>query len=414
MSEKSVFSGPILAALIAGVTAIFALSVVLMSRDSGGRAVVDPSTYATSAIGHAGVYEMLSRLGYPLDRSRVGAQRSPGEGGVLVMAEPELAHFGSDMVLTLERTPTVLLVLPKRAGEPDPARGGWIRRVETLPLRYVDSVLKLVVSKGQVQRLEPPKAFAVNRLGVMPTFDSTAQLMRSDDLTPVVADGEDMLIGEFNDDGRVVWVLSDPDIIENHGLERGQNAAFVLAALERLRDPSEKGRIVFDEAIHGIAGPPSNPFRYLFEFPFVIITGLVLLAIGLLLWATTSRFGAARPAPPAFDHGKGRLIANTASLLERAGHHGFVMHRYVRMVLRDTGRALHAPPQLDDASLAGWLDRAGKARGLHETSAGIIQRSDDGLAGGRSKLAGLFQAARDIHHWKDKIAHGSSARSQHR
>jgi len=414
MSEKPVFSGPVIAALFAGVTAIFALSIVLMSRDGSGRAVTAPSTYSKSAIGHAGLFEMLSRLGYPLDRSRVGAQRNPGEGGLLVMAEPGLENFGSDAILTLERTPTVLLVLPKRAGRPDPGRAGWVSSVEPLPLRYVESVLRLVVPKGQIQRLEAPKSFAVNQLGVVPDFVSTAQLMRSDNLIPVVADGEDILIGEVKDDDRVVWVLSDPDILENHGLERGKNAAFMLAALEKLRNPDEKGRIVFDEAIHGIAGPPANPFRYLFEFPFAIVTVLVLLATGLLLWATTSRFGAARPAPPAFDHGKGRLIANTASLLERAGHHGFVMHRYVHMVLRDTGRALHAPPQLDDAELAAWLDRVGHARGLPETSTSIIQRSDEGLAGGRSKLTGLFQAARAIHQWKDRIAHGSSASSRHR
>jgi len=387
---------------------------VLMSRDNGGRAVVEPSTYSKSAIGHAGLYELLGRLGYGLERSRVGAQRAPGEGGILVMAEPELNAFGSASILTLERTPTVLLVLPKRAGEADRDKPGWIRSAEPLPLSYVDSVLRLVVAKGSVERVEPPKSFAVNKIGIMPDFAATAQLMRSELLTPLVGSSEGMLLGAAEYDDRLVWVLSDPDIIENHGLVRGQNAAFILGTLEAMRGSGEAGKVVFDEAIHGIAGPPTNPFRYLFEFPFAIVTLLMLAAVGLLLWATTGRFGGVRPAPPSFDLGKSRLIANTASLLERAGHHGFVMHRYVHMVLREAGRALHAPAQLDDAALAAWLDRLGEARGVDENSAGILRRSDEGLAGGRYRLAGLFQAARDIHHWKDRIAHGSSARSHNR
>ena len=414
MNERPVFSPPVLAALVAGVTAIFALSIVLMSRSDGGRAVVEPSSYSKSAIGHAGLYELLGRFGYGLDRSRVGAQRAPGEGGILVMAEPSPSSFGPSSILTLERTPSVLLVLPKREGLADRDKPIWIASAQTLPLPEVDRVLRFVVADGSVQRVEAPKSFAVNTIGLTPEFDQTAQLMRSESLKPLVGSEDGMLLGEADFDERLVWVLADPDIIENHGLGRGPNAAFILATLEAMRGSAPAGRIVFDEAIHGIAGPPSNPFRYLFEFPFVLVTVLVLAAVGLLLWATMGRFGGVQPAPPSFDLGKGRLIANTASLLERAGHHGFVMHRYVRMELREAGRALHAPAQLDDAALAEWLDRLGTARGVEESSAEILRRSDEGLDGGRSRLAGLFQAARDIHHWKDRIAHGSSARRHDR
>ena len=179
-----------------------------------------------------------------------------------------------------------------------------------------------------------------------------------------------MLIGEKLDGSRRIWILSDPDVIENHGLAKGRNAAFALALINSMRD--DEGRLVFDETIHGMVNVVDNPFKKLFQFPYLIVLLLALSGTALLMWATTSRFGKPSQAPPAFDLGKSRLITNTASLLDRAGHHAFVMRRYVRETLRDAGRLFHAPRQLDDNQLAAWLDKIGTSRGLETESADIL------------------------------------------
>ena len=408
MSEKSTFSGPVLAVLIAGATAVFALSMLLMINGGSEDQSYNSTTKSISAIGHAGIYELAQRFDIPVARSRINGVVAPDEGGVLVMAEPSSTLSGDD-IIRLGRAENVLLVLPKRWATADRSKPGWIRSASPMEADWVGRIARLVESGADIVRGDPPKTWDRNDIGIDPSFDDGAQLIRSEKLTPIVGNAKGMLIGEKLDGYKRIWVLSDPDIIENHGLAKGQNAAFTVALLNAMR--SEDGNVVFDETIHGMVNIVDSPFKKLFQFPYVIILLLGLAAAALLLWATTSRFGKPRQEPPAFDLGKGRLIANTASLLDRAGHHAFVMRRYVRETLRDAGRLFHAPRQLDDDQLAAWLDRIGESRGIKAKSADILARSGEG---GSQTLTGLFQAARDIHKWKEEISDGTSARSGNR
>lgn len=406
MSEKSAFSGPVIAVLIAGATAVFALSMLLMINGSSEDTSYSTTTKSISAIGHAGLYELAQRFDIPAERSRINGVVAPGEGGLLVMAEPT-SSFSSDDIIRLGRESNVLLILPKRWARADRSRSGWIRSTSPMPEDWVAGIVGLVDAKAGITRGDPPKTWDRNDIGVDPSFDDGAQLIKSDTLTPIVGNAQGMLIGEKLDGDRRTWVLADPDVIENHGLTKGRNAAFAMALLNAMRD-EDGGKVVFDETIHGMVNIVDSPFKKLFQFPYVIVLLLALGAAGLLLWATTARFGKPRQAPPAFDFGKGRLIANTASLLDRAGHHAFVMRRYVRATLRDAGRLFHAPRQLDDEQLAAWLDKIGASRGLETKSADILARAADSQS---TSLLALFQAARDIHQWKEDISDGTSARS---
>jgi hypothetical protein len=407
MTEKSVFSGPVLAILIAGATAVFALSILLMLTGSSALESSGNTTKSISAIGQAGLYELAQRSGMPVARSRINGIEKPNDGGLLIMAEPSDGVLSADDIIRLGRAANVLLVLPKRWGAADPVNRSWIKSVYPIDLDRVTPVARLVEPKLDLTRDSPPKSWGTNQLGIDPTLDDNAQLIKSDALTPIVGDARGTLIGEKLDGNRRVWILSDPDVIENHGLTKGANAAFVLAMLNTMREGD--GKVVFDETIHGMVNIVDNPFGQLFQFPFVIVVLLGLVAAGLLLWATTSRFGQPRKAPPAFDLGKGRLIGNTASLLDRAGHHAFVMRRYIQVTLRDAGRLFHAPRQLNDEELAAWLDIIGEARGIESRSAAILANSMR-----EQTLPALFQATRDIHQWKEVITHGTSARSSNR
>jgi len=406
MNQKSVFSGPVLAILIAGATAIFALSLLLMLTAPSDRETVASDTRSISAIGQAGWYELAQRAGIPVARSRINGIEAPGEGGLLVMAEPPSSLSGGD-IIRLGNEKNVLLVLPKRWGERDGDNPAWVRATGLIGIAPIAQLARLVEPDVSITRGAAPKSWAVNRIGIDPSFDGNAQLIRSDSLTPLIGGADGMLLGEKADGEQRVWVLADPDIIENHGLTKGRNADFALALLDGLRDGD--GRVVFDETIHGMVNVVESPFRALFAFPYVIVVLLGLAAAGLLLWATASRFGKPRAAPPAFDLGKGRLIGNTASLLDRAGHQAFVLRRYVLVTLRDAGRVFHAPPQLGDEDLAAWLDAIGKARRIDAHAVDILARSR-----ADRHLAGLFRAARDMHQWKNRITHGTSAHSDGR
>jgi hypothetical protein len=123
------------------------------------------------------------------------------------------------------------------------------------------------------------------------------------------------------------------------------------------------------------------------------------------------------PGAP-LDFGKGKLIDNSARLLDYAGHHAALLTRYVRMTVHLAARGLHAPPGLDETALAAWLDRVGKARGTAGSCLDILNNLDRPSSGKRrnaaenrdsGRVAGLFASALAIYNWKGEILHGSSA-----
>jgi hypothetical protein len=408
MGEGASFSLRAILVLVGCVAIAFAFSMFLEIRggDEDG-SIIQPSTYSHAAIGHAGLYEMLRRLDFPVARSRLDAASGLGQGGVMVLAEPE-ADTSSVNEIAFKAAPTLLLILPKRTGARAPDRSDWIGYAELLDLRAVRLALGLLVRDGDVVRGDPPKSWSTNSLGVSPQLGPSVQFVHSAKLKPIISAGKDILLGEMRDGNRRIVVLADPDPIENHMIAEGGNAAFAVALFGRLR--SGDGRIIFDETIHGLRGAGVSPFALLFRFPFIVATGEVLIALALLLLATMSRFGAAEKTDPPIGFGKSRLIANSAALLDHAGYHPSVMRRYLQVELRAIGRSLHAPAGLDDAALAAWIDRVAAARGAPHKATEILRRGAESGGGKAQESQRLFALAREIHQLDRVTSNGPAAR----
>lgn len=412
------FSKSAVILLLAAALALFALSVLLHAYDfspvAGGGAAASKSgtnSYSASAIGHAGLYDILRRTGRKAAHGVDNTLAMAGADGTLIVAEPDLSEVSSADALRLIRAPRLLLVLPKWAGRQDPDHPAWISEYQPLPLSRPQSTLGLVNARSEVIRKEWPRRWPINDLGPAPTGSGVVQLIRSPDLRPLVGTGDGMLVGELVDGSRKIIVLADPDLMANHGITKGDNAAFMLKLLDGLRmwnNDNWAAPIIFDETVHGFQAQRPSPVRLLFRFPFVIVTLLTLASAVLLALAATGRFGAPLKARREIDFGKGQLIDNGARLLDYAGHHADTLTRYVRMSVRSTAQALHAPPGLDEAALAAWLDRIGKARGLKSSCAEILQNmaAVNAQSDSQSGLARLFSCARAIHRWKREILSG--------
>ncbi len=418
--QNAPFSPAALGVLLASAAALFALSV-LLSAFGGGEGSpgerAGPGSYSASALGQAGAYDMLKRLGRPVSRGLGRNLGRVGEHGTLILAEPDLSALRDEEGLALLKAPRLLLVLPKWRGYPDPDRPAWIERAELLPQMAARQTLALVDGQGQVTRAAWPAKWPVNELGIAPAGADWAQLVRSSEMRPVVGTDEGMLVGEMERDDQVIWVLADPDIMANHGLGRGGNAAFLVALVDALRmtdndDPAAP--VVFDETGHGFGAAESNPLKLLFRFPFVVVTVLAGLAAALLVLAGAGRFGAPRAAPPVLDFGKAGLIDNGARLLDYAGHQADILERYVRLVVRSVGRELHAPAGLGGFALAEWLDRIGRARGVDASCQTLMVAMANLERNDPRNLSRLFGLARDIHHWKGEMLNGAPTRRRHR
>lgn len=423
-NNQSPFSASVMALFLTCAVALFALSILL--RAYGGPVssvdITGPNTYSTSAIGYAGIYDTLRRLDWQVTRSTGNSLALVGTNGTLIVAEPNLERLAKSYGrIKILNAPRLLFVLPKWSGTQDLLKETWISKAESVSLDLAQKTLDLVTEDGKVFRSKWPKPWQINKLGSSPSYFNRSggvQLIKSAEMRPIIGNDDGMLVGELlGKNKRKIWVLADPDVLSNHGLVKGSNIVFALALIDQLskwENDDPNAPIIFDETVHGFNEAQGSPIRLLFRFPFVVVTILAVITTVLLLLAGTSRFGAPILPPPELDFGKASLINNGARLLDQAGHQAITFRRYVRMIIHVAARNLHAPNNLDEQALTGWLDHIGESRGIAK-SCGAIWQSIINLDASDSKnLPLFFQGARDIYRWKEEILHGPSRSRRNR
>jgi hypothetical protein len=318
------------------------------------QASVDADGYSRSAIGYFGLIRLLRSLGDNAVQMR--SPRGLGARSLLVLAEPGEAKSAEANLVRrwIEGAPATLVVLPKRSGKRDPEQESWIGTFELVAPGEAMRVLQAVASwtderPASALRVDAVGAWTVPAGWPVPDLPSPVQLLADEPhVEPVIYAPEGVLLGNVGG----VYVLSDPDLIANHGLLRGDNAALAVAMLHRIRRGD--GAIVFDETLHGHRLAPSV-FHLARRFPYVLIAVHLLVLAALIAWIAAGRFGAVPPAAPAIGAGKEFLIDNVAALLRRGGEHGPSLRAYGRQRVRLLADALHAPAGLDDERCCRWL-----------------------------------------------------------
>ena len=421
--SRPLLSPPAVVILISAGVFMLALSVALPDRPPGAAAAggdrAGANTYSVSALGQAGFYDLLKRLGRPVGRGLEDSVAQAGPEGVVILAEPDLGRLWTTPEgRRLLEAPRLLLALPKRGGRTESARRGWISQAWLLPQAQADLLLRWADKSGATLRAPWPETWTINELGPAPTpADSEGvQLMRPGRLRPVVACPEGILVGEMRIGERTVWVLADPDPLANHGLVKGGNAAFMLALVDRLRR-NQGAPLVFDETAHGFRRLDGSLLGLMFKFPFVLVVLLAAFAAALAAWAGSARFGALRRPRPVLDFGKAGLIANGARLLNYAGRQKEILRLHARLTLRSAALALGAPQGMDEMSLAAWLDRHGRLKDPRLSLSGQAlwrQTLAAGEGGADENLARLLTAVRQLHFWKEELLNGSDPRRFHR
>jgi uncharacterized protein DUF4350 len=396
------FSVRLAAGWLAAAALTFAFSFYFMTRGGGSAHDADdtgPTIYSKSALGYATLYHMLPRMGIPVSAS-TAATGPPADAAVVVIAEPNgdagtLARVRNEV----QRAHTVLLILPKRTGEPDSRHHDRVRSDALLPLRHAEAVLALVDPDAMLVRDGTAALWNVRAPVAAAPRIAGPQLARSARLRPLVQAVDDgIMVGEIPDNERRVVVVTDPDIFENHGITRGDNALVATSIVRSLRGASS-GRVVFDETAHGIIARPFSALRLLFGFPFAFVTAQVALAAALLLWAGSARFGAPRPREPTLPLGKRSLIESGSRLLEYAARLSFLVERYAEAVLRETAQAVGAPRGLTRDQLVGWFARTGRP-----VPAAAADTSADTTTA----------TAEAMYRWRDDVLDESGQRTQRR
>lgn len=290
--------------------------------------------YSRSAIGHRGLLLVLDHAGFDARRSR---SARPVPAGLLVFAEPSLDRPDDvdEQVRVLDgrcaAADETLLVLPKRVVERRAASSEFALETGLVPEALLGDLSWLPLQPVlEVERFDAVGYWAG---AGMPEPDLLApvQLMhRSESLTPMLYCPEGVLLGYYDDGEDEGWVLSDPDLISNHGLARGRNAELLVEILSQIKGT---GAILVDETMHGYEVEQSL-FQFLGRYPGSLLTAQLLLLMALIAFTARGRFGPVVPPPSVLEDGKAFLIDNIVALRRRAGHHRLAATSYARMSLR--------------------------------------------------------------------------------
>lgn len=394
------FTGWLLTLGIGG-SLLLSLLLLVFRTEAVTEISVGSDSYSSSALGHQLFENLLRETGRPLTRSRFQtAARS--RRNLLILAEPR--DDTTELRELIASAKRVLVVLPKRRGERDPNAEHWVRTTRLRDPAEANRILQSLAPNASVLRLDEPVT-SWQHDGELPELPTPTladvQVLRGSGYRPLLRTRFGALLAEVETQDGTVHVLSDPDVLANHGIDDGDNAAFVLGLVDALR---EGHGIVLDETLHGFELPPSL-WEQLGRFPLVLVLVHALLLLALLSWIAIGRFGPQVAARPALDQDKRFLLDNTASLLVRGKQTSAALQRYFRERVRHCARHLGVKSG-DDAQLLAVVAAAASRRATDRF--GALRKELAATGQGESTLPSkrVVELARRIHAECEEIVHG--------
>jgi hypothetical protein len=295
-----------------------------------------------------------------------------------------------------------VVVLPKwDPGKPQKDKPEWLSAVDLLPnseiLRVPQALgdgvpedLDLVRVSGE--RLD----CGVGKKGRLAVEIAPAYLLTGSGLEPVVSCRGGSLIARLDTGSEPpVYLISDPDLLNNHGLGNGANAEVVYSFLTR---ELQAGGVVFDETIHGLSRNTGLLAEAL-RFPMVLGTLQGMVLLGVVLWAGMGRFGKPLPPPSPLGAGKEILIDNTAKLLTNGGHAVDSLAQYFRQTTRAVAAHYFLPPDLPEPERLARLQKL-TARHRHALNLAEVEQSIGRVPPGQRGAEAAARIARRLYNWR--------------
>lgn len=381
--------------LIAAGVICFAAFLVLTAYAPDMRSGRDARGHAlsTSAVGLRGIHDLLEELDYPVEYIR---DETLIENEGLLIATIEPGRAGGDLAALVERgrTQPTLIVLPKwltmampgsdRVRSIGPAAAG-------LAGEEISEIGAIAVATAEAPAGDT--LYVAESIGARFAAPAALQTIHGKALSPLIETARgDIVLGNLT--GTELYVLADPDLINNLALANEDSAAAAVAMLVAL---NLGGPFRFDLTLPGFGASP-NLLKLAFEPPFLALT-LCILAAAMLAGAHAAhRFGPARHEPRAIAFGKRALVDNSADLIRVAGRERLSAERYVTMTREAAITAIGNPRRLEGEALDRWLDGFTRGESPPFTALAACART-------ASTRHGLLDAARALHQWKRTVTH---------
>ncbi|MGZ3375911.1 MAG: DUF4350 domain-containing protein [Phenylobacterium sp.] len=387
----------ILALVIVGVVSFSGLAVLAtFAPELRGGADAGAHALSSSAVGFKGAQVMLRAEGVPVAVSRIAPRpgRAPG-GLVVVTPRPSVPQKDLDPFLSQN----LLIVLPKWKVVPHPAHFGWVLNAGPEPqalgplLGGLSRTTHVTMGDG----MSRPRLYGAGgpfQVGTYLPLDPVDQLqtLSGDDWTPALVDERGRMVLAQSKTHRNVLVLADPDILNNQGLAKLDNARAGMAILNALRGD---GGVSFDVTLNGFSRG-RGVGQLMLEPPFLAATLCGVVAALLLGLHALARFGPTLTRGRAIALGKGALVDNSAGLVRMARREAELAPAYAaltKVLVAKTIGGRAAVARDVDTWLGELSRRAGAADPADLTAqAERAETRDDLLAVGRN-----------LYHWRAEI-----------
>ncbi len=392
-ADGGLHRGPMLLIAALGVVAFIAMLVLgayapdFKSGRNGGTHAL-----SNSGNGFAGLVRLASDTGRPVQIVRNKAQFGT-ENLLIVSPDTGLAPIGD--ILAQRGGRVTLIILPKWKTQADPLRPSWVRVDGLLSDHVPEGVLAPSTQLVVTRRRSSGEELRVSGPAVSPEIGFVAprisQAISGKTVKPVLSDARGrILLGQIDD--RSLYVLADPDLLNNHGLANPVQAKAAVRLLDDLNSTGSDA-IMFDVTANGL-GHSRSPLKLAFDPPFLGVTLTLFAAMVLALWQTLIRFGAPQPATRALAFGKAALVDNSAALVRKAQRETRLGARYADVTRRRAASLLRLPPSLDAQATDARLD------GLFPPKPFSALAAD---AAGAQTRPELVAAAQSLHDWTEEI-----------
>lgn len=288
-----------------------------------------------------------------------------------------------------------LLVLPKWSSVPDREHPGWVRVSGLLPPadpgRTLAPATPFAIKREKTtgEPLNTVAAAAPPELSFV--SPRVLQTVSSKELRPVITNARGAtVLGQLG--GRHLYILADPDLLNNHGMANERQARAALALLDFLNS-TDTASIQFDVTTNGL-GRSRSPLKLALDAPFLAVTLTIFAAMLLAAWQATVRFGPIRRPERAIAFGKAALVDNSAALIRKAGREAHLGGRYVDVIRERAIALFRLPPSLDVQTVSARLEGLNPARSFAATAEAATH------AATRDELLG---AAKSLNRWIKEV-----------
>ncbi|MBA2587153.1 MAG: hypothetical protein H0U98_00850 [Alphaproteobacteria bacterium] len=340
MTRSSAERLPLLLFLVGAVAFIALLLLFAYAPDLRGDTSNGANVVSRSAIGFAGLQRLLDLSGIPteIDRGVTARERKPS----LTILTPDITTGKTDWH-DYEEQSAVLVILPKWITVPMPLRSGWVVKAGAWPADDIAKMLapitKLTLkqTQGDFRGLVPasdtrlkglPRALPghFQLLQYFPQGGEAVVFVEDPHSKRLKPDGVNFVV-RVRDGDKPIYILSDPDLMNNQGLSDPVTAQTALTIIRALRRGN--GPVRMDVMLNGMTRSPSL-LKALFEPPFRGATICASLAAILMALHALSRFGAPLRESRPLMRGKQALASNTAELVRMMGRQAAMAPRYVQ------------------------------------------------------------------------------------